>query len=83
MRRWDHGRTVGGRGGRIALWPRPGLGSPARGDAVAGGRYSRRPRIFSSPALAQFSSRSPPGAPAAPIAPIIWSLILITTPPPN
>ena len=40
-------------------------------------------RILSTPARAQASSRLPPGAPAAPTAPITSSPRLMTTPPPN
>ena len=41
------------------------------------------PEFFQSPARAQPSSNFPPGAPAAPIAPIVSSASLMTTPPPK
>lgn len=40
-------------------------------------------RIFSSPARAQVSSNLAPGAPLAPIAPMVSSPSLMTTPPPK
>lgn len=45
--------------------------------------YFRRSRIFASPARAQLSSNLAPGAPAAPIEPIVSSPILMTIPPPK
>src|SRR5690348_506330 len=57
----------------------PGVARPAPGDAG----YFNRSRMRSSPAFAHASSRLPPGAPAAPIAPISSSPSLIGTPPPT
>jgi len=45
--------------------------------------YFNRPLILSRPALAQPSSRSPPGAPPTPIAPIASAPTLILTAPYN
>src|SRR3984893_19366904 len=73
----------------------PGLPSSARGgertDFVAQVRhggglriaYFRRSRILASPARAQLSSSLAPGAPLAPMAPIVSSPSLMTIPPPK
>lgn len=64
-----------------SVWTRDALPAPATLTASADQRS--RSSIFFKPACAQPSSRLPPGAPAAPIAPTTSFPIFTTTPPPK